>query len=120
MSNPLTGQYGEMPEGIPLDPSALFAEGTGVSKILKENIQNPEDGGIEPLGEIQARRINGKVDVQSFSGIVATSPEQVVDLGIWMDAVTYQILRVEILEPSGSSTLLDFSDYGAEVSIPTP
>lgn len=120
MTNPLTGQYIEQPLEVPLDPGALFDANEGLGQILVTRIEEPTVIGFEDLEGTDSIHLQGKTDAETVTVIAPIEISGEFDLDIWLDANSFQILRIQITEADGAVTALDFFSYDEAVEIPTP
>lgn len=122
ISNPLTGAYEPLPASVPLDPVAMFGATAGISTILRSGLHNPELVGMETVDESQARHIRGSATADVLTALVPAPLSSDVELqvDVWIEVDTSRVVRIELTEESGDTTVVEFFAYDEPVTIPSP
>ncbi len=128
ITNLLTGEWEELPEGWGLDPSTFFDAQEGIPTILTSGLtavalQGPlkvEDMEGEYL-YLTGEAIGDQVSAMS-GGLI---PPGQADFEAWIDPATYLVYRVRLVLPETDPEdptvwLIEFSDYGQKVAIESP
>lgn len=128
MTNLLTGNWEEVPEGWGLDPAAFFDSKAGIPNIMAHDLSVTRlDGPIEVEGlKGGFWHLSGEVGgehVTVMSG--GLIPPGNVELEAWVDPVTFLVHRVHLLLPDSdpqepTEWTIEFSEFGKPVEIVAP
>jgi len=124
LTNPITGDWEQAPEGYTFDPTTLFNPEIGWRPLLADGLSNvewigAEDHNSEPRYHIRAAADEDRVAV-ILAGLIEKQP---VDLDMWIDPATGYVREAElatVFEGETSEWSIEFSEFGKEVSIEQP
>lgn len=127
-TNPLTGQWEELPPNWGFDPTVLFDDTVGLQAVLVEDMTQHKLIGVERLedGEGNGRfyhitgTINGDRLYQMSGTLIGPAT---VEAQLWINPDTFELVRARIIEPQGEETSIwqvDFSKYDQQVTIKAP
>ncbi len=121
LTNPLSQQWEEFPEGTGFNPAIIFDPEIGWQPLLGEDLDGEtlaeelEDGNYVVTGTVAPSR----VEVLT-AGLVS---DQAVEVELWIDAETATVTRVAFNTTGAdgvSEWLLELSDFGEPVTIEPP
>lgn len=125
MTNFITGAWEKAPSDFTYNPAVLFDKDNGIGPILA-NLQNAELDGTEKVNDRDAYKVNGSVDEATVALVTAGSIQgQQIDVQLWVDKETSDLLRVKLEEPEGVrdnpvTWTLDLTKQGEDVTIEAP
>lgn len=125
MTNFISGDWEKAPEDFSYDPSILFSDSEGIGPILTQ-LQSPALDGEEEVGGRQAHVVTGTVDAATVEDVTAGAIlGESIDVRLWVDQETSDILRVSLTEPEGVSDSpatwnLELRDHDEDVTIEAP
>ncbi len=126
-TNPLTGQWEELPPNWGFDPTVLFDDEVGLPSILVNDFTEFELVGLERMeegGNGRFYKITGSIDGErlfTMSGNLI-GPAQ-VQAELWIHPDTFELHRVIIIEPEteeASIWQVDFSEFDQTLEIEPP
>jgi hypothetical protein len=125
MTNLLSGDWEESPADFSYDPSILFSDTEGIGPILTE-LQNPTLEDDEAVEGRDAHVVTGTVTEDQVSGVTAGAVAgESIDVTVWVDTETSDILKVSLTEPEGvredpATWNLVFTEFNEDVTIEPP
>lgn len=127
MTNLLSSEvkWEEAPSDFSYDPSILFSDTEGIGPILT-SLQNPTLGDTEEIEGREARIVTGTVTEDQVSGVTAGAVTgETIDVSVWVDTETSDILKVSLTEPEGvredpATWNLVFTEFNQDVTIEPP
>lgn len=125
MTNFISGNWEPAPADFSYNPSILFDDQNGIKPILAK-LANPELQGEESVDGHDARKVTGTVGEQTVDRVTSGSIQgDAIDVTLWVDAETNDLLRVSLKEPEGVREkpvewTLDLSKQGEAVDIQPP
>ena len=126
-TNPLTGQWEELPPNWGFDPTVLFDDDVGLPSILLNDLEDVELAGLERIeGEGNGRfyKIVTEIDGERLfimSGNLI-GPAQ-VQAELWIDPDTFNLHKVIIVEPEDEEPSVwevKFSNFDQALPITPP
>lgn len=124
LTNPITGEWEEAPEGYAFDPATLFDPDLGWRPLLAEGLSDvewigEEEHNGEPRYHIRAAADEDRVAL-ILAGLIKKQP---VDLDMWIDPETGYVREAElstVYEGQTSDWFIEFSKFGEPVEITPP
>jgi hypothetical protein len=120
LTNPLTGEWEELPEGSGFNPASIFDPETGIQPLLAEGISDARVTALD--GDVAV--IEGVADAQRVEVITVGLVEaQEVDITASIDLATFHLLRAEFStmgEEGVSDWVLVLSAFDEPVTIEPP
>jgi hypothetical protein len=124
LTNPITGEWEDAPEGYDFDPATLFDPELGWRPLLATGLTDVEWIGEEEHGGGQRYHIRASADEDRVAVILAgLISKQSVDLNMWIDPETGFVTAAELStvhEGQTSDWLIEFSEFGEPVEISPP
>lgn len=101
MTNFISGNWEAAPADFTYNPSILFDDQNGIKPILA-GLDSPELQGDESVDGRDSRKVTGTVDEQTVDKVTSGSIQgDAIDVTLWIDAETNDLLRVSLKEPEG-------------------
>lgn len=131
-TNPLTGQWEELPPDWGFNPTVLFDDELGLQRVLTDDLTNLQQAEPENLAETDGpdtRLYTLTADVAGdriyrvSGGLIGPQP---VSLQVWIMPETFELIRLQVFEPEpeteeGESIWqVDFSRYEELIEIEPP
>lgn len=124
LTNPITGEWEDAPEGYDFDPTTLFDPELGWKPLLAEGLSEvvwigEEERDSEPRYHIRATADEDRVAV-ILAGLIRKQP---VDLDLWIDPGTGYVREAElstVYEGQTSDWFIEFTEFGEPVEITPP
>jgi lipoprotein LprG len=124
LTNPITGEWEEAPEGYDFDPATLFDPSVGWRPLLAEGLSDVEWIGAEERDGEPRYHIRAAADEDRVALILAgLIKKQPVDLDMWIDPETGYVREAElstVYEGQTSDWFIEFSEFGEPVEIAPP
>lgn len=126
-TNPLTGQWEELPPDLGFNPAVLFDEQVGLQTVLAEDMFNLALVGIETLEDGPNGRfyhVRGELlgdRLFTMSGTLIGP--QAVTADLWIAPESFELVRAIVTEPEAEEPSIwqvDFSEFGEVVPISPP
>lgn len=124
LTNPITGEWEDAPEGYVFDPATLFDPEQGWRPLLATGLsevswvgETEVDG--EPRYHIRAQADEDRVAV-ILAGLIKKQP---VELDMWIEPSTGYVREAELSTVSGGQTsdwYIEFTEFGEPVEITPP
>lgn len=126
-TNPLTGNWEELPPNWGFDPTVLFDEEVGLPTVLTEDISNLILLGVEGVPDGPNGRfyhLSGTLAGERLYQMSGTLiGPQTVEAELWITPDTFELVRTIITEPESEANSIwqvDFSNYDQAVDIQPP
>lgn len=128
-TNPLSGEWAELPGGMGFNPAVLFDPELGFQPVLENDVYELKLEGLAELEEVPGTRLyrlSGKLRGERiFQMSDAMIGPQTLAVQLWVHPETYDLYRARIEAPaSGEAELvvwqLDFWDFGNVVALNPP
>ncbi len=120
ITNPVTGDWEELPSGLGFDPNVLFAPDTGWQVLLTEDLSGAELVGTEDgLYRIRAQAAGERVEIIT-AGLAGAEP---VEVELWIDPATSYVNRLFFVTTSDDGATewrLTISEFDEPVTIEPP
>lgn len=124
LTNPITGDWEDAPEGYAFDPAILFDPERGWRPLLATGLSDVKwigetERNGEPRYHIRAAADENRVAV-ILAGLIAKQP---VDLDMWIDPATGYVREAElstVYEGQTSDWFIEFTEFGEPVDISPP
>ena len=124
LTNPISGNWEDAPEGYEFNPATLFDPDVGWRPLLAEGLSNVQWIGEEQHNGENRYHIRAAADEDRVALILAGLIEkQPVDLDMWIDPATGYVREAElstIYEGQTSDWHIEFSEFGQPVAITPP
>lgn len=128
-SNPLSGEWQEVPAGAGFNPADLLDPNRGLQQLLVQELTDPQLVGTSELEELPGKQL-----YQLQSGLQGTTLAELsfglIDdpqpsIQLWIEPDSYYLHRIEIQEYAGDaerqrSWTIDFWDFGQVQQIEPP
>jgi hypothetical protein len=120
-SNPLTRDFGKVPEDASFNGVVLFAR-TGIPDILRNSVQKVHLVGTEKVRDRSTLHFRGEVPGDKLNPLMGATlkPELTYPVDLWMEEQSAIPLRIHVTESGGSGWLIELFAIDEPVSIPTP
>ncbi len=122
ISNPVTGDFETLPDGIDIDPSSFFEPEDGWRPLLS-NLRDAELVDIEDRGG-ERYRVRGTAPAADIQNITAgLVRDQEVEVDLWIHPGTSLVTRAEfdtVIDGATSSWTLELGRYGTSFTIRPP
>lgn len=122
ISNPVTGDFEPLADGLDIDPSSFFDPEDGWQPLLS-NLRDAELVGIENRGG-ERYHIRGTAPAAEIQNITAgLVRDQAVEVDLWIHPGTSLVTRAEfdtVIDGATSSWTLELGRYGASFTIRPP
>jgi hypothetical protein len=120
-SNPLTREFGKVPEDASFNGVVLFAR-TGIPDVLRNSVQKVQLAGPEKIRDRSTLHLKGEVPGDKLNPLMGATlkPELAYPVDLWMDEQTAIPLRIHVTEPGGNGWLIDLFAIDEPVNTPTP
>lgn len=122
----LSGEWGPSPDEFGYDPSILFDNQDGLGPVAGR-LESPVIEEQEEIGGREATKITGTVDDEVISPITSgTMQGEEVQIALWLDTETSDILRLEVAEPESidkenpATWTLTLTGHDSDVTIEKP
>lgn len=123
-TNPVSGDWDQLPPGFSFDPAVLFDDETGWRALLSENLGSAEFLGTEENAEGTQYRIKGRASGERIEvitqGFAGSEP---VDVELWVDVETGFLTELFFATPSDDGLTewaLVLSEFNEPVTIEPP
>jgi lipoprotein LprG len=124
LTNPISGDWEDAPEGYNFDPATLFDPEKGWRPLLAEGLSDVEWIGEEQRDGETRYHIRAAADEDRVALILAGLIEkQPVELDMWIDPATGYVREAElstVFEGQTSDWHIAFSEFGKPVDITPP
>ena len=124
MTNPITGDWEDAPEGYDFDPATLFDPDLGWQPLLASGLSNVEWIGEETKNDGQRYHIRAQAEEDRVAIILAgLIRKQPVELDLWIEPATGFVREAELStvnEGQTSDWYIEFFDFGKPVEIEPP
>ena len=119
-TNPVNGDWDELPPGFAFDPAVLFDAETGWRALLTENLGDAELSGLEVTDAGPRYRLRGRASGERIEtltqGFAGSDP---VDVELWVDPATGLLTRLFFVT-AGTEWALNLSEFDEPVTIEPP
>ena len=121
-SNPLTKQFGKLPQDSNFNGGALFAR-TGIPDILRTAVLKPPL--VNKAERVRSRdtvHLKGEVSGSRLSAFMGSSVKADVTypVDLWMEERSGNVVQLHVAEPDGNGWLIELFAPNEPVTIPTP
>jgi hypothetical protein len=124
LTNPITGDWEDAPEGYEFDPATLFDPELGWRPLLATGLTEVEWIGEETKNSQPRYHIRAQANEDRVAAILAgLIRKQPVSLDLWIEPETGFVREAElstVLEGQTSDWSIEFSEFGVEVDISPP
>jgi lipoprotein LprG len=124
LTNPISGDWEQAPEGYEFDPATLFDPEKGWRPLLAEGLSDVEWVGEEQHNGENRYHIRAAANEDRVAVILAGLIEkQPVELDLWIDPETGYVREAElstVFEGQTSDWQIEFSEFGKPVDITPP
>lgn len=124
LSNPITGEWEDAPDGYDFDPTTLFDPELGWRPLLADGLSDVEWVGEETKDGETRYHIRAQADEERVAVILAgLIRKQPVSLDMWIDPVTAYVREAElstVFEGQTSDWFIEFTEFGEPVEITPP
>jgi LppX_LprAFG lipoprotein len=120
-SNPLTREFGKVPEDASFNGVVLFAR-TGIPDILRNSFQKIQLAGTEKVRDRSTLHLKGEVPGDKLNPLMGATlkPKLTYPVDLWMEEQSAVPVRIHVTELAGSGWLIDLFAIDEPVNIPTP
>ena len=121
-SNPLTKQFGKLPEDPVFRIGSIFAT-TGIPEILRAGVLKPQlVNKAERLGSRETVHIRGEVNGSRLTPLMGSTVKSdlTYPVDLWMDDRSANVVQLHVTEPDNNGWLIELFAPNEPVSIPTP
>lgn len=122
----LTGDWNTAPPEFGYNPSVLYDNQQGLGPVMGR-LQNPVIKGQEHLDGLPVYRVSGTASEATMGPLTSnTMTGEPVGLELWIDPLTWNLLRVIVTEPDSSGKdepatwTMNLSNHDEQVSIEPP
>ncbi len=99
----ITGNWGEAPPEFGYNPSVLYDNQNGLGPVMGK-LDGAEIAGTEEIDDREAHRITGTATSDIIAPLTAgTMTGDQVDIELWIDVETSDLLRVKVVEPESEA-----------------
>lgn len=124
LTNPITGEWEDAPEGYVFDPATLFDPELGWRPLLASGLSDVEWVGEEEINGEPRYHIRAQADQDRVAVILAGLIEkQPVELDMWIEPSTGRVREAELSTVSEGQTsdwYIEFTEFGEPVEIAPP
>lgn len=124
LTNPITGDWEDAPEGYEFDPATLFDPELGWRPLLATGLTEVEWIGEETKNSQPRYHIRAQANEDRVAAILAgLIRKQPVSLDLWIEPETGFVREAElstVFEGQISDWSIEFSEFGVEVDISPP
>lgn len=120
ITNPVTGDWEELPDGLGFDPNVLFAADTGWQALLSEDVSDAEFVGVEN-GDYHITAVAAGQRVETITGGFAGA--EPVDIEMWVDPATGYLTRLVFVttgDDGDTEWRMRLSEFNEPVTIEPP
>lgn len=122
----ITGNWGDAPPEFGYNPSVLYDNQNGLGPVMGK-VESPELHETEEVNDREAYRITGTVADDVIGPLTAgTMTGESVEIELWIDVETHDLLRVKVVEPESddkehpATWELNLSRFNEKVTIEPP
>ncbi|NDJ51970.1 MAG: LppX_LprAFG lipoprotein [Chloroflexi bacterium] len=117
---PLIPEFTPVELDATFDIAQLFAQDVGIPFVMTQALSETELVGTEDIEGVPSHHITAQADGESIAALVGgvLNPGD-VDLDIWIDTQTFEVVRLLITEADESTWTVDLFSYDDAVEIPT-
>lgn len=128
-TNPLSGEWEQLPPEWGFNPTSLFDPSTGLQSILENDLENLEYVGYREIEEWPGETLYSLTGLLRANRIYRTTFGLIgpgrLDMQLWIDPATFEVYRMVIMEEAegeeeASTWTIDFWDYDQLIEIESP
>jgi hypothetical protein len=128
-TNPLSGEWEQLPPEWGFNPTSLFDPTTGLQPILETDLENLEYVGYQELEEWPGETLYSLTGLLRSNRIYRTTFGLIgpgrLDMQLWIEPTTFEVYRMVIMEEvegeeEASTWTVDFWDYDQLIEIESP
>jgi len=124
LTNPITGEWEDAPDGYIFDPATLFDPEQGWRPLLASGLSDVEWVGEEEINGEPRYHIRAQADQDRVAVILAgLIKKQPVELDMWIEPTTGYVREAELStvnEGQTSDWYIEFTEFGEPVEIAPP
>jgi lipoprotein LprG len=124
LTNPITGEWEDAPDGYVFDPATLFDPELGWRPLLASGLSDVEWVGEEEIDGEPRYHIRAQADQDRVAVILAgLIKKQPVELDMWIEPSTGRVREAELStvnEGQISDWYIEFTEFGVPVEIAPP
>ncbi|RMF37974.1 MAG: LppX_LprAFG lipoprotein [Chloroflexi bacterium] len=126
-TNPLSGDWEQIPPEWGFNPAHLFDPQVGIERLMEDGLQDLALAGVEKLEGVSAYHLTGRATGERVAlltqGLIGLSGD--VEVEVWVGSQDFLIRRVQIVEPATDPQdptvwEITFSRLGEPVEIKPP
>ena len=122
----ITGKWMTAPSEFGYNPAILYDNQDGLGPVMGK-IDNPQLIGIEDVDGTETYHIRGTASDEVIAPLTSGTMEgDKIDLDLWVDGETWDLVRVIVAEPEGprkddpATWTMNLSDHGEKADIEAP